>query len=96
MVHVERRSMSPAPREAAPTSGRATVRREEVPFADVVDRVIDRGMMIDAQGRATLLLIDFDIDAQAVVASIDTYLRFARTVSRRDLEDRRRPARRIA
>ena len=96
MVHVERRSTSPAPPVAATASGRATVRRDEVPLADVVDRIIDRGMVIDGQARATLLLIDFDIDAQAVVASVDTYLRFARAVSGRDGDDRRRPARRSA
>lgn len=88
MVHVERRSMSPAPPVAAASTGRATQRRDEVPLADVVDRIIDRGMVIDAQARATLLLIDFDIDAQAVVASIDTYLRIARAVSRQAGENR--------
>jgi hypothetical protein len=94
VVYVERRSLTPAPGVAARSTGRARLRRDDVALAGVVDTIIDRGVVIDADARATLLLIDFDIDAQAFVASIDTYLRVALAAGQRAGEDRRRPRRR--
>ena len=45
---------------------------------DVLDRVLDKGIVIDAWVRISLVGIDLiTVEARVVVASIDTYLRFA-------------------
>lgn len=45
---------------------------------DVLDRVLDKGIVIDAWVRVSLVGIDLiTVDARVVVASIDTYLRYA-------------------
>jgi len=48
---------------------------------DVLDRVLDKGIVIDAWVRISLVGIDLiTVEARVVVASIDTYLRFAEQV----------------
>lgn len=48
---------------------------------DVLDRVLDKGIVIDAWVRVSLVGIDLiTIEARVVVASIDTYLRYAEAV----------------
>ena len=55
---------------------------------DVLDLILDKGLVIDAYVRASLLGIELvTIDARIVIASVDTYLRFAEAVNRLDLED---------
>lgn len=45
---------------------------------DVLDRILDKGIVIDAWVRISLVGIDLiTIEARVVVASIDTYLRYA-------------------
>jgi hypothetical protein len=45
---------------------------------DVLDRVLDKGIVIDAWGRVSLVGIDLvTVEARVVVASIDTCLRYA-------------------
>ncbi len=45
---------------------------------DVLDRVLDKGIVIDAWVRVSLVGIDLiTVEARVVVASIDTYLRYA-------------------
>jgi gas vesicle structural protein len=45
---------------------------------DVLDRILDKGIVIDAWVRVSLVGIDLiSIEARVVVASIDTYLRYA-------------------
>ena len=45
---------------------------------DVLDRVLDKGIVIDAWMRVSLVGIDLiTVEARVVVASIDTYLRYA-------------------
>ena len=45
---------------------------------DVLDRVLDKGIVIDAWVRVSLVGIDLiAVEARIVVASIDTYLRYA-------------------
>ncbi len=45
---------------------------------DVLDRVLDKGIVIDAWLRVSLVGIDLvTVEARVVVASIDTYLRYA-------------------
>ncbi len=52
-------------------------------LADVVDTILDKGLVIDAYVRVSLVGIELvTIDARVVVASVDTYLRFAEAVNR--------------
>ncbi|MFE7169728.1 gas vesicle protein GvpJ [Streptomyces sp. NPDC057616] len=54
---------------------------------DVLELVLDRGLVIDAEVRVSLLGLEIlKIDIRVVVASIDTYLRFAEACNRLDLE----------
>ncbi len=49
---------------------------------DVLDRVLDKGIVIDAWVRISLVGIDLiTVEARVVVASIDTYLKYADAVS---------------
>jgi len=53
---------------------------------DVVDLILDKGLVIDLYVRVSLVGIELlTIDARIVVASVDTYLRFAEAVNRLDL-----------
>src|SRR5579859_1282557 len=55
-------------------------------LADVVEVILDKGLVIDAYVRVSLVGIELvTIDARIVVASVDTYLRFAEAVNRLDL-----------
>src|SRR6266480_406080 len=55
-------------------------------LADVVDVILDKGIVIDAYVRVALIGIEIlTIDARIVIASVDTYLRFAEAVNRLDL-----------
>jgi len=55
-------------------------------LADVIDTILDKGLVIDAYIRVSLVGIELlTIDARIVVASVDTYLRFAEAVNRLDL-----------
>ena len=55
-------------------------------LADVVDTILDKGLVIDAYVRLSLVGIELvTIDARVVVASVDTYLRFAEAVNRLDI-----------
>jgi hypothetical protein len=48
---------------------------------DVLDRILDKGIVIDAWVRISLVGIDLiTIEARVVVASIDTYLKYAEAV----------------
>ena len=56
-------------------------------LADVIDLILDKGLVIDVYVRVALVGIELlTIDARIVVASVDTYLRFAEAVNRLDLE----------
>jgi hypothetical protein len=55
-------------------------------LADVIDVILDKGLVIDAYVRVSLIGIEIlTIDARIVIASVDTYLRFAEAVNRLDL-----------
>ena len=55
-------------------------------LADVLEVLLDKGLVIDAFVRVSLVGIELlTIDARVVVASVDTYLRFAEAVNRLDL-----------
>ncbi len=48
---------------------------------DVLDRVLDKGIVIDAWVRVSLVGIDLiTVEARIVVASIDTYLKYAEAI----------------
>lgn len=54
---------------------------------DVLELILDRGLVIDVFVRVSLVGIEIlKIDARIVVASVDTYLRFAEACNRLDLE----------
>ncbi len=54
---------------------------------DVVELILDRGLVIDAFVRVSLVGIEIlKIDVRVVVSSVDTYLRFAEAANRLDLE----------
>lgn len=68
-------TMTPVARR--PTSGT---------LAEVVDIILDKGMVIDAYVRVSLVGIELlTIDARIVIASVDTYLHFAEATNRLDL-----------
>ena len=55
-------------------------------LADVLEILLDRGLVIDAFVRVSLVGIELlTVDLRVVVASVDTYLRFAEAVNRLDL-----------
>ena len=55
-------------------------------LADVLDLILDKGLVIDAYVRISVIGIELiTINARIVIASVDTYLRFAEAVNRLDL-----------
>ena len=55
-------------------------------LADVIEVILDKGIVIDAYVRVSLIGIEIlTIDARIVIASVDTYLRFAEAVNRLDI-----------
>jgi hypothetical protein len=57
-------------------------------LAEVIDLILDKGLVIDLYVRVSLVGIEvLTIDARIVVASVDTYLRFAEAVNRLDLPE---------
>jgi gas vesicle structural protein len=55
-------------------------------LADVVETILDKGIVIDAYVRVSLVGIELlTVDARIVIASVDTYLRFAEATNRLDL-----------
>ena len=50
-------------------------------LAEVVDRILDKGIVIDAWARVSLVGIELlAVEARVVVASVDTYLKYAEAV----------------
>ena len=57
-------------------------------LADVIEVILDKGLVIDAYVRVSLIGIEIlTIDARIVVASVDTYLRFAEATGRLNLQE---------
>src|SRR5579862_5322253 len=68
-------SMSPLQRHPGPSG-----------LAEVLDVILDKGIVIDVFLRVALVGIELlTVDARIVIASVDTYLRFAEAVNRLDL-----------
>lgn len=58
-------------------------------LAEVVELILDKGLVIDVFVRISLVGIELiTIDARIVVASVDTYLRFAEATNRLDLHQK--------
>jgi gas vesicle structural protein len=56
-------------------------------LADVLDLILDKGLVIDIYLRVSLVGIELlTVDARIVIASVDTYLRFAEAVGRLNIE----------
>ena len=71
---------------AAQPGGTSSSRPQPSGLADVIDTILDKGLVIDAYVRVSLVGIELlTIDARIVVASVDTYLRFAEAVNRLDI-----------
>jgi hypothetical protein len=57
-------------------------KNHEIPLIEVLDRILDKGIVIDAWARVSLFGIDFLMaEARIVVASLETYLNYADTIS---------------
>ncbi len=57
-------------------------------LAEVLDLLLDKGLVIDVFLRVSLVGIELlTVDARIVIASVDTYLRFAEAVNRLDLTE---------
>ena len=57
-------------------------------LVDVINVILDKGLVIDAYVRVSVIGIELvTIDARIVIASVDTYLRFAESVNRLDLNE---------
>jgi gas vesicle structural protein len=75
-----------------PAGGGGGVQRPSASaLADVIDTILDKGLVIDAYVRVSLVGIELvTIDARVVVASVDTYLRFAEAVNRLDISEKQK------
>lgn len=59
-------------------------------LAEVIDRILDKGIVIDAFARVSLVGIEIlTVEARVVIASVDTWLRYANAVGllRDDMQD---------
>jgi gas vesicle structural protein len=75
---------------AMSTNGSNYLQRAPSPsgLAEVLDVILDKGIVIDAYVRISVIGIELvTIDARIVIASVDTYLRFAEAVNRLDLNE---------
>jgi gas vesicle structural protein len=71
---------------AVQTAGAAAGPDSSSSLADVIETILDKGLVIDAHvGVGVVGIQILTIDARIVVASVDTYLRFAEAVDRLDL-----------
>ena len=73
---------------AVATGGGYLERPKPSGLADVIDVILDKGLVIDAYVRVSLIGIEIlTIDARIVIASVDTYLRFAEAVGRMNIAE---------
>ena len=50
-------------------------------LADVVDRILDKGIVVDLWAKVSLVGIEIlSVEARVVIASVDTYLKYAEAV----------------
>jgi gas vesicle structural protein len=71
---------------ATQSGGGISPRPSPTGLADVIETILDKGLVIDAYVRVSLVGIELlTVDARIVIASVDTYLRFAEAVNRLDI-----------
>jgi hypothetical protein len=69
-----------------PSPGGAVERSQETQLSDVVATILDKGVVVDVFARVSLVGIELlRADVRVVIASVDTYLRFAEAVNRLDM-----------
>jgi hypothetical protein len=52
-------------------------------LAEVLDRILDKGVVVDVWARVSLVGIEIlTIEARVVVASVDTYLHYAEEITK--------------
>lgn len=73
-----------------PTARTPAARRpSDGSLAEVVDIILDKGLVLDAYVRVSLVGIELlTVDVRVVVASVDTYLHFAEATNRLDLRQK--------
>src|SRR5215217_8958496 len=72
--------------QPTPGAGGAVEREQQSTLADVVTTILDKGVVVDVFARVSLVGIELlRVDARVVIASVDTYLRFAEAVGRLDM-----------
>lgn len=50
-------------------------------LAEVVDRILDKGIVVDAWARVSLVGIEIlSVEARVVIASVETYLKYAEAI----------------
>ncbi|MBU1162333.1 MAG: gas vesicle structural protein GvpA [Proteobacteria bacterium] len=50
-------------------------------LAEVIDRILDKGIVIDAWAKVSLVGIELlSIEARVVIASVETYLKYAEAI----------------
>jgi gas vesicle structural protein len=70
----------------ASSTGSAVERSQESQLADVVSTILDKGVVVDIFARVSVVGIEvLRVDVRVVIASVDTYLRFAEAVNRLDM-----------
>jgi gas vesicle structural protein len=66
--------------------GGTVERSQESSLADVVNTILDKGVVVDVFARVSLVGIELlRVDARVVIASVDTYLRYAEAVNRLEM-----------
>jgi hypothetical protein len=72
--------------QSSAAGGGVVDRPSESTLADVVTTILDKGVVIDVFARVSLVGIEvLRVDARVVIASVDTYLRFAEAANRLQL-----------
>lgn len=82
-------TVATAPSQASPQAPYNTAQRGsgQGSLYDILELILDKGLVIDVFVRVSLVGIELlTIDARVVVASVDTYLRFAEACNRLDLQ----------
>ncbi|NNE12981.1 MAG: gas vesicle protein [Ilumatobacter sp.] len=73
---------------ATDTTSPLAYRGQKSSLAELFEVILDRGLVIDAFVRVSLIGIELlTVDARVVIASVDTYLHFAEAVNRLDLRE---------
>ena len=74
------------------TGGAYVQRSSSGGLYEVIDVILDKGLVVDVFLRVSLVGIELlTVDARIVIASVDTYLRFAEAVNRLDLQPAQEP-----